>query len=100
MDPRRHPAFGLPGIPPAACIAMRCRSRPRNRDEETSQGSTAMSTFVDRHRSDFDYNDSGSLGSFADILWRDHAGDTVLWLMNNNTLGTVVTPPFVPPDWH
>src|SRR5215467_4684301 len=60
-----------------------------------------MSTFQDRHRSDFDWN-NGGLGSFADILWRDHAGDTVLWLMNNNTpeIGGVATLPFVPPDWH
>jgi len=59
-----------------------------------------MSTFVDRHRSDFNFNNNGSLGSFGDILWRDHAGHNVLWLMNNNTAGIIAPLPAVPPDWH
>jgi len=55
-----------------------------------------MSTFQDRHRSNFN-----TLGTSADILWRDHAGDNVLWLMNNNgTPFSVATLPFVTPDWH
>jgi len=60
-----------------------------------------MTTFADRHRSDFNFNNSG-LGSFGDILWRDHAGDDVLWLMNNNTpsIGGIATLPHVTPDWH
>jgi len=57
-------------------------------------------TFVDAHRSDFDYNFSGFPGSFGDILWRDHAGDNVLWLMNNNMPIAFAPLPFVPPDWH
>jgi len=56
-----------------------------------------MSTFPDRHRSDFDVVGAGSLG---DILWRDPAGDDVLWLMNNNTPSTIATLPRVTPDWH
>jgi len=59
-----------------------------------------MSTFQDRHRSDFNWDSSGTIGSFADILWRDQAGDDVLWLMNNNTPGTIATLPEVTPDWH
>jgi len=58
-----------------------------------------MTTFVDAHRSDFNYN-GGLPGSLGDILWRDHAGDDVLWLMNNNTPSTMATLPFVTPDWH
>src|SRR5262249_36226331 len=57
-----------------------------------------MSTFVDRHRSDFNYNESS--GSFADILWRDHAGDNVLWLTSNNSPSTIARLLAVPPDWH
>jgi len=53
-----------------------------------------MSTFTDFVRSDFDGN------AFADIFWRDAAGDDVLWLMNNNTPATVATLPRVAPDWH
>jgi len=59
-----------------------------------------MTGFVDRHRSDFNYNNSGLLGSFGDILWRDHAGDNVLWLMGNDTPFAVAALPFVTPDWH
>ena len=62
-----------------------------------------MSTFADRHRSDFNYNSNGSFGSFGDILWRDQAGNTVLWLMDNNQgnfPGSTAILPFVPPDWH
>ena len=62
-----------------------------------------MATFTDTHRSDFNYNNNGRLGSFADILWRDQAGDTVLWLMTNNVLFgqfSSATLPFVTPDWH
>jgi len=62
-----------------------------------------MTTSVDAHRSDFNVNHSMSLGSGGDILWRDHAGDTVLWLMDNHQVDTqdsIATLPFVPPDWH
>src|SRR5262249_33049179 len=58
-----------------------------------------MTTFVDFHRSDFDYQ-NGPLGSAADILWRDNAGDNVLWFMQNNAPGSVAALPFVTPDWH
>jgi len=58
-----------------------------------------MSTFVDRHRFDFNYIAAVS-GSFGDILWRDQAGHDVLWLMNNNTASTIVALPSVPPEWH
>jgi len=53
-----------------------------------------MTTLVDFFRSDF------NIDLFGDLLWRDHAGDNVLWLMNNNTPSTVAPLPFVPPDWH
>jgi len=56
-----------------------------------------MTTFVDRHRSDFDLSAGSRMG---DILWRDHAGNDVLWLMNNNTPSTIATLPDVTPDWH
>jgi len=57
-----------------------------------------MVTFVDRHRSDFNFNNSA--GSFADILWRDSAGNDAMWLMNSNTATTITALPFVTPDWH
>ena len=57
-----------------------------------------MTTLTDEHRSDF--NVAGGSGSFGDILWRNHAGDYVLWLMNSNTPSTVATLPAVTPDWH
>ena len=54
-----------------------------------------MSTFPDRHRSDFDFPSSG------DILWRDHAGHNALWLMTSSgSLAEVATLPVVTPDWH
>src|SRR5262249_28044402 len=59
-----------------------------------------MTTFQDRHRSDFNFDNNPSGDSFGDILWRDHAGDNVLWLMNNNTPSDVATLPTVAPDWH
>jgi len=61
-----------------------------------------MTTFQDRHRSDFSYNGSGSFGSFGDILWRDQAGHNVVWLMNETLPlpNGVAELPFVPPDWH
>jgi len=59
-----------------------------------------MSTFQDRHRSDFNFAEVGGAGSFGDILWRDHAGDNVLWLMNNNMAGSLTPLPAVPADWH
>ena len=59
-----------------------------------------MTTTVDRHRSDFNFSSSGSIGSFGDILWRDHAGNDVLWLMNINSPSSVAALPFVTPDWH
>ena len=57
-----------------------------------------MTTLPDFFRSDFD---TGFEGSFsADVLWRDRAGDDVLWYMNNDTLRTIETLPSVTPDWH
>ena len=61
-----------------------------------------MTTFVDRNRSDFNV-DAESLGGdpfIADILWRDHAGNNVLWLMNFNERDSFATLPDVTPDWH
>src|SRR5262249_55054338 len=62
-----------------------------------------MATFVDRHRSDFN-GDSPGLGAFGDILWRDAAGDNVLWLMADDqplgVQGSIATLPFLPPDLH
>src|SRR5215467_10929768 len=60
-----------------------------------------MTTFIDLHRSDFNLNFeiSHALITDADILWRDHAGDDVLWLMNNNTPSTAAALPGVTPDW-
>jgi len=61
-----------------------------------------MTTLIDFHRSDFNYA-IPSTGSFGDILWRDDAGDTVLWLMTNNQLFgqfSSATLPFVSPGWH
>src|SRR5262249_51404087 len=69
-----------------------------SRDEDITHGSTPMVTFVDRHRSDFNFNNSA--GSFADILWRDSAGNDAMWLMNSNTATTITALPFVTPDWH
>ena len=57
-----------------------------------------MTTSVDADRSDFNVSDLFDVG--ADILWRDHAGDNVLWLMNNNTPSVVAPLAAVPPDWH
>ena len=61
-----------------------------------------MTTHVDFVRSDFNVNSGGPF--LADILWRDHAGDDVLWLMNNNMPdvhpGSVAVLPAVTPDWH
>jgi len=55
-----------------------------------------MTTFVDAHRFDFNYNGgSGSLG--ADFLWRDHAGHDVVWLLFPFTVATL---PTVPLGWH
>jgi len=54
-----------------------------------------MTTFVDRHRSDFDFNQKGA-GSVGDILWRDHAGNNVLWVTGD----PVAVLPTVTPDWH
>jgi len=59
-----------------------------------------MTTFVDQHRSDFNYGTVGGNGSVGDILWRDQAGDNVLWLMDFTTPFLVATLPFVTPDWH
>jgi len=53
-----------------------------------------MTTNTDAFRSDFD--GSGT----SDILWRDAAGDNVLWLMNNSTPSDVAILPAVTPDWH
>jgi len=54
-----------------------------------------MTTFTDSNRSKFDF-----INTPADILWRDHAGNDVLWFMNNNTPTGVATLPAVTPDWH
>jgi len=60
-----------------------------------------MTTFTDRHRSDFNYaNIRPSPGSFGDIVWRDQAGDNVLWFMIENSPSFVGTLPTVTPDWH
>src|SRR5215470_648689 len=60
-----------------------------------------MTTFTDLHRSDFDFNTLATpFGGFGDILWRDHAGNDVLWLMNINSPSSVATLPDVTPDWH
>jgi len=56
-----------------------------------------MTTAVDRSRSDFNFSPPDTGG---DILWRDQAGDDVLWLMDNNMPFTVATLPTVTPDWH
>jgi len=57
-----------------------------------------MTTFVDAHRSDFNNsNTPGSLGAFADLLWRDHVGDTVFWSTFPSGMATL---PTVTPDWH
>jgi len=55
-----------------------------------------MATFTDRFRSNF----NSVLTTSADILWRDDAGDYVLWLMINNGANLIVPLPHVPPDWH
>jgi len=60
-----------------------------------------MTTFTDRFRSDFNLGAESAGARMGDILWRDHAGDDVVWLMNNNTPGFgVLALPFVTPDWH
>jgi len=56
-----------------------------------------MSTFPDKHRSDFNWNANGSLGSFGDILWRDHAGDYVIWVFGPDHVASL---PPITPDWH
>jgi len=61
-----------------------------------------MTTFVDAHRSDFNFRAEfiAAAPLAGDILWRDAAGDDVLWLMNNTTPGTVTPLPRVTPEWH
>jgi len=64
-----------------------------------------MTTAQDAHRWDFNIADQDAPKDFfADILWRDQAGDDVLWLMNNHMNISepffVATLPFVTPDWH
>jgi len=61
-----------------------------------------MTTLVDESRSDFNGNIEVAhiLPFEGDILWRDHAGNDVLWLMNNHTPSTIATLPDVTPDWH
>jgi len=59
-----------------------------------------MTTFTDHHRSDFNLTAELTLSPDGDILWRDQAGDDVLWLMNNSTPSTVAALPHVSPDWH
>jgi len=63
-----------------------------------NQRSRAMTTDVDLIRSDFDFGPEAF--GLGDILWRDAAGDDVVWLMNNNTPTTIATLPFVSPEWH
>ena len=60
-----------------------------------------MTTVTDTFRSDF--NAGSEVGiPVGDFLWRDAAGDNVVWLMNNNTpaTGGVSALPSVTPDWH
>jgi len=61
-----------------------------------------MTTQVDFHRSDFNTSEEGlnHLPFDGDILWRDAAGDDVIWLMGNNEPFAMATLPFVSPDWH
>lgn len=59
-----------------------------------------MSTFSDRHRSDFNWNNAGNAGSFGDLFWRSDSGENAIFLMNNNVAGTIAAMPFVSPDWH
>ena len=59
-----------------------------------------MTTFTDLHRSDFDFNTLTTPSGFGDILWRDNAGNDVLWLMNVNSASSVATLPDVTPGWH
>jgi len=59
-----------------------------------------MTTNVDAFRSDFDVEAEGVSARRADILWRDHAGNDVLWLMNNNRASSIAALPSVTPDWH
>jgi len=63
-----------------------------------------MTTFVDDSRSDFNFASEPARSPVpekkADILWRDAAGDNVVWIMNNSTPDTVATLRTVPPDWH
>src|SRR5262249_15827382 len=65
--------------------ARRHRSSPRSRHEDLNQRSRAMTTFVDRFRSDYNFDaEMVTSGIFqGDILWRNHSGENVLWLMNN-----------------
>jgi len=56
-----------------------------------------MTTMVDFFRSNFNV---GDIAASADILWRDHAGDDVLWIMMNNGAAIAATLPAVTPDWH
>jgi len=59
-------------------------------------------TEIDRFRFDFNVGDIFDVG--ADLLWRDQAGDNVLWFMANNVpdfgSGSVAVLPTVTPDWH
>ena len=61
-----------------------------------------MTTFVDRFRSDFNFDaEMVTSGIFqGDILWRNHSGENVLWLMNNNRPSSIAALPSVTPDWH
>jgi len=55
-----------------------------------------MATFTDRFRSNFN-----GVNTSADILWRDDAGDYVLWLMLPSQANLIATLPLVVgPDWH
>ena len=58
-----------------------------------------MTTFTDASRSNFN-GGATAVATSADILWRDQAGNNVLWLMNNDTPSTMATLPVVTPDWH
>ena len=57
-----------------------------------------MTTFVDSARSDFNRSTEQPSSFDADILWRDQAGDDVLWLMSNDTAGAIAPLPAVTPD--
>jgi len=61
-----------------------------------------MTTQIDVIRSNFNFIFEADhfLRQSASIIWRDAAGDDVLWLMNNNIEATITALPKVTPSWH